>query len=88
MGNSPPPRLWSLGFESVAQDVEGKKLAYEVALELRDETIVEGVDLWGISHRQISRLAHVSRGRIEGILVAGHPSTRRHVPPFVLGVPE
>lgn len=71
-----------------AADVSAKRLALDLALEMRDAAIVEAVDLFGASRRPTARAAGVSLPRIEGILVAGHPSRRRRPEVDVSQLPE
>lgn len=60
-----------------AADVADRRLALQAALDLRDAAIIEGIDLFHLSHRQAAQAAGVSLPRIEAVLASGHPSERR-----------
>lgn len=63
-----PKRIHELAVE--ARDAEE---AYKLAIERRDEAIVEAIDVEGIPQSAIAEWAGFTRGRVHGILVKSQP---------------
>lgn len=56
--------------EKAATDVSDSKEAYELAVERRDQLVLEAIDLHGMAHGAVADAIGVARGRISAILGA------------------
>lgn len=62
---------YSEGWQKIvkaSEDVRESQLETERLIEIRNEAIREGVDLYLLSYRQAGRASGLSSGRIHGIL--------------------
>ncbi|MDQ2825826.1 MAG: hypothetical protein M3Y04_02480 [Actinomycetota bacterium] len=59
--------------EKAATDVSDAKEAYELAVERRDQVVLEAVDLHGMAHGAVAKAIGVVQGRISAILAHSQP---------------
>jgi len=56
---------------AAGDDVAAKRQAYEDAVKLRDEIVVEAIDEAGLNYAQVAKLAKLSTARVVQIVAKG-----------------
>lgn len=59
--------------EKAASEVADSKDAYDLAVEQRDQLVLEAIDLHGMSHQAVAAAIGVAKGRISAILASSQP---------------
>lgn len=59
--------------EKAAAEARDRKESYDVAVEQRDQLVLEAIDLHGMSHTAVAAAIGVAKGRISAILANSQP---------------
>lgn len=59
--------------EKAADEMRDRKVAYDLAVQQRDQLVLEAIDLHGMAHGAVADAIGVAKGRISAILAGSQP---------------